>query len=107
VLLRHPAGVWFSATTRLEFLKQYHTELGALRTAPGVDDVRLDFPVTLRIDRKTVMAQFDFFPPELLSLAGAFGLGLEISIYPRDLLQLVRRARARRARAQKKSAAGS
>ena len=52
--------------------------------------MRLDFPVNLRIDRETVMAQFDYFSPELVSLAGALGLGLEISIYPVDLEELAR-----------------
>src|SRR5262245_28464993 len=59
-------------------------ELTVLRAAPGVEDMRLDFPLDLRIDRETVMAQFDYFPPELVSLAGALGLGLELSIYPVD-----------------------
>jgi hypothetical protein len=44
----------------------------------------------LRIDGETVMAQFDYFPPELVSLAGALGLGLELSIYPLDLEALAR-----------------
>ena len=61
-----------------------------LRAAPGVDDMRLDFPVDLRIDRRKVLAQFDYFPPDLVSRAGAVGLGLELSTYPKDLEQLVR-----------------
>ena len=44
--------------------------------------MRLDFPLDLRIDRKTVMAQFDYFPPELVSRAGALDFGIELSIYP-------------------------
>lgn len=67
------------------FLKKHETEITHLRSAPGVDDMRLDFPVDLRIDRRAVMAQFDYFPPELVSLAGVLGLGLELSIYPPDL----------------------
>jgi hypothetical protein len=77
----------------ITFLKNHEQALAMLRSAPGVEDIRLDFPVDLRIDRKTVMAQFDYFPPELVSRAGALGLGLEISIYPRDFEQL---AQARR-----------
>ena len=50
----------------------------------------LDFPVDLRIDRKKVMAQCDYFPPELVSLAGALGFGIELSVYPRDLEQLAK-----------------
>lgn len=78
------------------FLKRHGDAFSVLRAAPGVEDMRLDFPIHLRIDRETVMAQFDYFPPELVSLAGALGLGLELSIYPVDLEELARaRARSR------------
>jgi hypothetical protein len=79
----------------IAFLKQHGTAIAGLRSAPGVEDLRLDFPVDLRIDRETVMAQFDYFPPEMVSLAGALGLGIEISIYPVDLEELAQE-RARR-----------
>ena len=72
------------------FLQQHRDALAALRSAPGVDDLRLDFPLDLRIDRETVMAQSDYFPPELVSLAGSLGLALEVSIYPADLEELAR-----------------
>ena len=75
------------------FLKDHEKGVARLRSAPGVDDMRLDFPVDLRIDRSTVMAQFDYFPPELVSVAGALGLGLELSIYPPDL-EAVAKARS-------------
>jgi hypothetical protein len=52
--------------------------------------MKLDFPVDLRIDRVNIMTQFDYFPPELVSRAGALGLGIEISVYPKDLEQLAR-----------------
>jgi hypothetical protein len=74
----------------ITFLKEHEPALAMLRSAPGVDELRLDFPVDLRIDRQNVMVQFDYFPPELVSRAGALGLGLEISIYPRDLEELAR-----------------
>jgi len=87
-------GSWSNLAEQMDdavaFLTQHEAALGALRSAPGVEDMRLDFPVNLRIDRETVMAQFDYFPPELVSLAGALGLGLEISIYPVDLEELAR-----------------
>ena len=87
-------GSWSNLAERVDdavaFLMQHEAALGALRSAPGVEDMRLDFPVNLRIDRETVMAQFDYFSPELVSLAGALGLGLEISIYPVDLEELAR-----------------
>jgi len=65
------------------FLGRHRDALTALRSNPDVEDLRLDFALQLRIDGKTVIAQFDYFPPELVSRAGALGLGLEVSIYPR------------------------
>jgi len=92
-------GSWSSlagqASDAVAFLQRHGDALTVLRAAPGVEDVRLDFPIDLRIDRDTVMAQFDYFPPELVSLAGALGLGLELSIYPADFEELAR-ARARK-----------
>jgi len=61
-----------------------------VRVDPAVEDMRLDFPVDLRIDYQNVMAQLDHFQLELVSRAGALGLGLEISIYPVDLEGLTR-----------------
>ena len=58
----------------IAFLKEHEHALTMLRSAPGAEDLRLDFPVDLRIDRQNVMAQFDYFPPELVSRAGALGL---------------------------------
>lgn len=79
----------------IRFLDQNQKALLLLRDAPGVEDMRLDFPVDLQIDRRNLLVQFDYFPPELVSKAGAVGLGLELSTYPRDLEQLVRK-RAKR-----------
>jgi hypothetical protein len=89
------------ARDAVAFLKQHRAALAALRSAPGMEDMRLDFPVDLRIDRKTVMAQFDYFPPELVSLAGSLGLGLEISIYPTDLEELARARTSAKSREQR------
>jgi len=81
------------------FLQKHRTTLAKLRSIPEIEDVRLDFPLFLRIDRKNAFVQFDYFPPKLVSLAGALGCGLELSIYPRDLERLARRSgKARRAR---------
>lgn len=80
----------------IAFLDAHEHAIKTLRSAEGVDDIYLDFSVDLRIDRRKVMAQFDYFPPALVSRAGALDLGLEISIYPKDFEQLAR-ARARKA----------
>jgi hypothetical protein len=75
------------ANDAISFLKQHEDAIARVGADPAVEDMRLDFRVNLRIDRQTVMAQFDYFPPELVARAGALGLGLEISIYPVDLLE--------------------
>ena len=80
----------------IRFLREHERDLARLRSTPGIDDMRLDFPVDLRIDRKNVMAQFDYFPPELVTRAGALGFGIELSVYPRDLEQLAKPLRPRR-----------
>jgi hypothetical protein len=85
----------------IAFLKKHTQTLAKLRSIPEVEDIRLDFPLLdLRIDREKVFAQFDYFPPALVSLAGALHCGLEMSIYPRDLEQL---ARSRRKSSRKRS----
>jgi hypothetical protein len=81
------------AADAVAFLQKHRRSLTRLRRIREVEDIWLDFPLDLRIDRKTVFAQFDYFPPKLISLAGGVGCGLGISIYPRDLEQLAQRRR--------------
>jgi hypothetical protein len=87
-------GSWSSLDDQtndaMAFLKQHEDALTKLRADPDVEDMRLDFRIDLRIDRKNVMAQFDYFPPELVSRAGALGLGLELSVYPADFEEIAR-----------------
>jgi hypothetical protein len=82
----------------IAFLQRHGHTLAKLRSIQEVEDVRLDFPLNLRINDETVFVQFDYFPPELVSLAGALGCGLEVSIYPRDLQERIRRRRKSRNR---------
>lgn len=84
----------------IAFLNEHEQAILKLRSSPGVDDIRLDFPVLLRIDRENVMAQYDYFPPEFVSRAGALGLGIEISIYPPDLGDLAKRRASKGGRGQ-------
>jgi hypothetical protein len=63
----------------IRFLERYRHALGNLAM---VATVTLDFKVALRIDGQSVVAQFERFPPELVSRAGALRLALELSIYP-------------------------
>ena len=86
-------------TDAVAFLRKHRKTLAKLRRVREVEDVRLDFGLDLRIDRKTTFMQFEYFPLKLVSLAGELGCGLELSIYPTDLEQLARK----RARRRKKS----
>ena len=90
------ASLYGQVSDAIQFLRDNETALATLRPTPGVDDMLLDFPVDLRIDRKTVMAQCDYFPPELVSRAGALGLGIERSVYPRDFEQLAKASATKR-----------
>lgn len=64
------------------FLETHQTEIERLARAPGIAELALDFPIELRIDGASVVAQFDRFPASLVGLAGQLGLALELSIYP-------------------------
>jgi len=72
----------------IAFLETHRVDLERLATADGIEDIRLDFPVDLRIEEGKVCAQFEYFPPALLSKAGELGLGLEVSLYPHEPGQL-------------------
>lgn len=61
----------------IKFLAERRAVLRGLRRVVGVETMTLDFGVA---DRAAV-AQFDYFPPELISAAGSLGIGLEISRY--------------------------
>ena len=63
------------------FLDRHAETIRVLRESGTVEDMRLDFPVGLRIT-ENVLGQVEFLPPRLVERAGALGLGLEISIYP-------------------------
>jgi hypothetical protein len=63
------------------FLDRHAETIRRLRDIGTAEDMRLDFPVNLRISEK-VSAQFELLPAQLVERAGALGLSLEISIYP-------------------------
>lgn len=62
----------------IEFLSAYAEEVRTLAGWPGMDGVVLDFG----IERRDTATQCDCFPAELVRLAGACGLALELSQYP-------------------------
>jgi hypothetical protein len=63
------------------FLRHHEIELQKLIATHPVDDIRLDFPYSCRLDEQ-VFAQFDYLPPEFLKMAGGLGIGIELSHYP-------------------------
>ena len=64
----------------IEFLRMHKEEVARLMRSEGLDYVQLDFGV----NRKNGFLQSSYLPPEILSLAGALGVGVEISIYGED-----------------------
>src|SRR5688572_4019917 len=50
----------------ISFMQKHQMELRRLCEFPGVEGVTLDFGIA----RRDVVAQFEYLPPELLSLAG-------------------------------------
>jgi hypothetical protein len=63
------------------FLREHELELSRLSRYPGVTDIRLDFGY----ERDPEAAvQCDYLPPDLVALAGSLGIGIELSLYPRD-----------------------
>lgn len=62
----------------LQFLRTHASELARLAQFPGVTDIRLDFAYY----RRKTFFQCDYLPPELLFLAGALRIGIELSLYP-------------------------
>ncbi len=64
----------------IEFLRTHKEEVARLASFEGLDGVDLDFGV----NRKNGFLQSSHLPPEILTLAGALGVGVEISIYGGD-----------------------
>ena len=64
----------------VEFLVRNREEILRLKDCSEVADIRLDFG----INRKNGFVQCSYLPPELLEVAGALKVGLEISIYGED-----------------------
>ncbi|MFT3881366.1 MAG: hypothetical protein QM703_17085 [Gemmatales bacterium] len=61
----------------IAFLRSEAEQVKRLCAWPGVEAVDLDFG----IERRDVAIQCDRLPPELVRLAGSFGLGIELSQY--------------------------
>ena len=79
VVASEAAGGDFAGQIRdaVEFLRRHQEELARLMKCGGLEDARLDFGVS----RQNGFLQSSYLPPELLALAGALGIGIEISTY--------------------------
>ena len=64
----------------IAFLQRNAEELKRLKNYPEVEEPVLDFG----IEDRDVAVQCDYFPAQLLFLAGNLGIGLEISRYPQS-----------------------
>jgi hypothetical protein len=62
----------------IAFLHQETEQLRRLTEWPGVEEAALDFGIL----RRDVFVQCDYFPSELVRLAGELGLGIELTQYP-------------------------
>ncbi len=63
------------------FLREHEQALRNLTAKHEITDIRLDFPYSCRLDEQIFM-QCDYLPPEFIRLAGEFGIGIELSLYP-------------------------
>ena len=64
----------------VKFLDTHREEIIRLQGWTGLSDLGLDFG----INRKNGFLQSSYLPPQLLTLAGTLGIGIEISIYGED-----------------------
>jgi hypothetical protein len=76
---------WYSLSKQVEdallFLLHNKEELNRLSCFPGVESLALDFPVYCKITQLNQYVQEEFFPKDLVRLAGKIGIGLNLSIY--------------------------
>ncbi len=61
----------------IEYLKNHEKVFEHLLSVDGIEDKFLDFG----IEKRDVVAQSDYFEPELVRLAAQFGLGIMMSQY--------------------------
>ena len=68
----------------ISFLRQWEFEISQFALQYPPDLFYLDFPLYSRLDDE-IICQGDYLPAELISLAGKVGLGVEMSIYSREV----------------------
>jgi hypothetical protein len=68
-------------------LDKYFVELQNFLAKPNINSAALDFPIYSRLN-EDIVNQNDQLPKELIILAGKLSLGIEISIYSKDVFEL-------------------
>ena len=67
----------------IDFLNRYHIELKSLQDNFKIENWLFDVPYNCRLE-DGMMVQNDFLPSKLLSLAGYFGIDINLSLYPKS-----------------------
>ena len=70
----------------IEFLELNKKYLERLTDYPEIEDIVIDFSFNSRIDRKNVEVQNDYFPAELVKLAGQFNMAIWLTQWPCETL---------------------
>ena len=74
--------VQMQARDVVKWIRRNGPELRRLKRSSGLEGITLDFPVDSRLGgRKKIAVQCDRFPADLITMAGKFGLEIELSIY--------------------------
>ncbi|MDU9047270.1 MAG: hypothetical protein Q3M30_00355 [Candidatus Electrothrix sp. Rat3] len=63
------------------FLNENFNELNRLSETPNVEDIRFDFPYSLRLN-ENIFTQSEYIPPSFLKIIGRLNIGIEMSLYP-------------------------
>lgn len=64
----------------IAWLKSHCDELKLISATPAVESAFVDFMYDCRLNEEDNLIQRDFFPPELIQLAGKAGIGICISL---------------------------
>jgi len=73
----------------LSFLKRNKEKLQYITLTKGIEYAVLDFGITLRIDNDKLLYQTNYFPKELLKICGNLGIGIELSIYSKEMQDIM------------------
>jgi uncharacterized protein (DUF927 family) len=84
-----------------EFLDQNKDYLNRLSAYSTIETIALDFSFNSRIDRKNVEVQFDYFPAELIKLAGQFSMDIWLTQWPCEAPDSPKQLRWRKVRKRK------